>query len=234
MNKLIAVLIRHGDYHQLPNTPSAHQPFPLNDAGRLQATKAIELLKQMSEKNNWVFHPVIHSSNLLRSWQTADIIAKGIDAIDKLERYDELAERSLGSAANLTVGQIEQIIVDDPRFDTPPEDWKSNSDYCLPLQGAESLINAGKRVAQHLEKAMDVIQSEPEFKEEQAIAKIIVGHGAAFRHAAFHLQVLKFEQLVRLSMFHAQPVALERHQDGSWAHVDGEWKIRNYMDSKLD
>ena len=40
MSGLIAVFIRHGDYQQLPDTPSAHQPFPLTQAGEKQAQQA--------------------------------------------------------------------------------------------------------------------------------------------------------------------------------------------------
>ena len=44
MPRLIAALIRHGDYHQLARTPSAHQPFALNLAGREQARAGAGML----------------------------------------------------------------------------------------------------------------------------------------------------------------------------------------------
>ena len=40
MARLFAALIRHGEYAQLPDTPSAHQPFALTDKGRAQAYDA--------------------------------------------------------------------------------------------------------------------------------------------------------------------------------------------------
>jgi len=234
MSRYIAVLLRHGDYHQLANIPGAHQPFALNEEGLMQAKKAIELLKEMSETNGWVFHPVVDSSNLQRSWQTANIIAQGITAIDKVESFDELAERGLGCAANLTIKQIEKVLDEDPRFETPPKNWKSDSYYCLPLQGAESLIDAGKRVADHLSKRMSEIIQSSLSEDDKDIMKVFVGHGAAFRHAVFHLGALKYKQLAKLSMFHAQPVAFEIHADKTWCHVAGEWKIRSNEDNRPD
>ncbi len=234
MSRLIAILIRHGDYHQLSNTPSALQPFGLNGNGRSQSAKAIELLKQMQASSNAIFHPVIDSSTLLRSWQTADIIVHGLNAIDNIEVFDALTERGLGSVANLTIEQIENAIEQDPRFDSPPKDWKSNSYYCLPYQGAESLIDAGKRVADHLLKRMSAIDARILTSSEQDTFKIFVGHGAAFRHAAYHLGVMKFEEIAKLSMYYAQPLALEMHKDGSFSHAAGEWKIRPDVDSQLD
>ena len=110
MTELIAVFVRHGDYHQLPDAPSAHQPFALTEKGRQQAHDSIALINEMAQKNQWQIHPVIHSSNLLRGWQTADIIANALGTGFRVEGFDALAERSMGSAANLTLNQIENIL----------------------------------------------------------------------------------------------------------------------------
>jgi 2,3-bisphosphoglycerate-dependent phosphoglycerate mutase len=232
MSRCIAILLRHGDYHQLANTPSAHQPFALNDEGRVQAGNAISLLNEMTKTNGWMLDPVIHSSNLQRSWETASIIADGLSNIESVATYDELAERGLGCAANLTTRQIEEVVEQDSRFEKLPENWKSDSYYCLPLQGAESLMDAGKRVAEHLLKAMLEIRLSD--NTEQDIAKIFIGHGAAFRHAAFQLGVLQFEQLKLLSMFHAKPLALEFNAEQNWTQIVGEWKVRSNQDINVD
>lgn len=225
MSQCIAILVRHGDYHQLANTPSAHQPFPLNDTGREQSEKAIGLINEMVAANGWLLDPVIHSSNLQRAWQTATIISAGLTDIDSVIGFDDLAERSLGSAANLTLEQIAQVIEQDQRYETLPTSWKSDSYFCLPVQGAESLMQAGKRVADHILKT--VLEMKLFNDQKQVVAKIFVGHGAAFRHAAFQLGVLEFEQLKKLSMFHAQPVALQIDAEQNWAHVAGDWKVRS-------
>ena len=108
----------------------------------------------------------------------------------------------------------------DPRFEAPPAGWKSNSHYRLPQQGAESLLDAGQRVADHIKERM------ADLSAKEDTLKVFVGHGAAFRHAAHHLGVLAFERLAELSMFHGRPVLLEANTDGSWSHVAGDWKVR--------
>lgn len=241
MARVIAALIRHGDYHQLKDTPSAWQPFPLNEAGRGHARSAAEGIREELLRQDWDLYPVCNSSQLLRAWQTADILcqllnnndfAKPIEQKNQLniESFAALAERSVGSAANLNITQINEIVNDDPRFESLPQDWKSNSHFCLPLQGAESLMDSGKRVAGHLSKVMSKLQQSVQIDT----VKLFVGHGAAFRHAAHNLGVLEFEQIAKLSMYHGQPVFIERLEDGSWRHVAGHWKVRGVKTSYND
>ena len=225
MGRLIAALVRHGDYHQLRDTPSAHQPFPLNDEGVEQAAAASRELGTMISSNDWSLEPVIDASRMLRAWQTAEIFAGNLaDIADnelRVESRDALAERSVGCAANLTTGQIEAVLRDDPRTAVPPSGWKADSRYCLPLQGAESLLEAGQRVASHLTQSMAALKAG-----ERDLLKIFVGHGAAFRHAAYHMGVLAFGELRRLSMFHCHPVLIEYQPGGQWRHIGGDWKLR--------
>ncbi len=231
--RLIAALIRHGDYHQLPDTPSAHQPFPLNEAGEAQANDAVEKLRAAMDSHNWWLYPLIDSSRLLRGWQTAGLIAEGLASAHTtpgVESFDALAERGLGSGGNLTVAQIEQVLAADPRFEQPPTDWKSNSRYRLPLQGAESLLEAGERVAGHLQQRMEELR---EYATDDTL-KLFVGHGAAFRHAAYHLGVLKFDDIARFSMYHCDPIYLELMHDGEWRHVAGDWKVRPTAEVPMD
>jgi len=226
MARLIAALVRHGDYQQLPDTPSAHQPFPLNSEGEAQAQEGVQVLHDMMVQNDWVLIPAIDSSHMLRAWQTATIfadrLAELISLTPAIESYDALAERGVGCLANLTIAQIEAVLQQDPRFSDPPADWKADSQYRLPLQGAESLLQAGERVAAHLSQSMTALAPG-----ERDRVKIFVGHGAAFRHAAYHLGVLALEQLRQLSMFHCQPVLIEYIPGGQWRHIGGEWKLRS-------
>jgi 2,3-bisphosphoglycerate-dependent phosphoglycerate mutase len=141
----------------------------------------------------------------------------------EIEEFDALAERSLGAACNLSIRQIESTLLADPRFELLPPDWKSNSHFRLPLQGAESLMEAGDRVARHLESRLEELQAVV----DRDTLKLFVGHGAAFRHAAYRLGVLDFEQIADLSMHHCRPVFLERRQAGDWRHLTGEWKVRS-------
>jgi len=226
MPRLIAALIRHGDYRQLPETPSAHQPFPLTAEGEAQARQAGAALRETIENEGWYLSPSVDSSQLLRAWQTASIINDELAAHfatpPELAGFDDLAERGLGSAANLTVAAIEAIVREDPRFDELPLDWKSNSSFRLPLQGAESLLEAGQRVAAHISTRMHALAEQV----AGDTLKLFVGHGAAFRHAAYHMGILSFEQIAQLSMYHAQPVFLEYRAEDGWHHIGGEWKVR--------
>lgn len=226
MPRLIAALIRHGDYRQLPETPSAHQPFPLTPEGENQAREAGAALHETIRTSGWSPWPSIDSSQLLRAWQTAGIIkgqlATQFDSPPEVTGFDDLAERGLGSAANLTIGAIEAIVREDPRFPELPPDWKSNSRFRLPLQGAESLLQAGERVAAHIDARMKKLAGQV----VDDTLKLFVGHGAAFRHAAYHMGVLSFEQIALLSMYHAQPVFLEYRAEHGWHHIGGEWKVR--------
>ncbi|WP_432695131.1 histidine phosphatase family protein [Marinobacterium sp. YM272] len=233
MARLIAALIRHGDYHQLPDTPSAHQPFPLTDRGFEQADKAAANMAQVLAEQGWVPDYRVDSSRLLRAWQTADRFRAALAPLfvrePEQQGYSALAERGVGSAANLTIDQIEAILEQDPRFDAPPSDWKSNSHYRLPLQGAESLMDAGERVARHIE--LQMITMEPSDTDR---VRLFVGHGAAFRHAAYKLGVLEFDQIAALSMYHAEPVYIEMLEGGRWKHVAGDWKVRGKRDAYVD
>ena len=148
----------------------------------------------------------------------------------KLESFDELAERCVGSAANLSRKQIEEVVRQDPRFNDLPDDWKENSHVQLPFQGAESLMQSGHRVATYLIRVM----SELAPRVETDSLKVFVGHGASIRHAAYHLGVLDYDEVRKFSMSHGQPVILEYIANDYWKHVSGEWKIREKYTDRID
>ncbi|MBD2857483.1 histidine phosphatase family protein [Spongiibacter sp. KMU-158] len=226
MPRLIAALIRHGDYHQLADTPSAHQPFPLNEKGLAQAQSGGQRIKNLVDELGLTLHPEIDTSLLQRAWQTAEQIQQVLDPGQQdtqLCGFAELAERSVGSAANLSTHAIAAIIDQDPRYPSLPKDWKSNSHFRLPFIGAESLMESGQRVATHLQTRM----AELETQISTDTVKLFIGHGAAFRHAAHILGALAFEDIAKLSMYHAEPVLLEYSRNGDWQHIGGKWKIRD-------
>ncbi|MDH2293660.1 histidine phosphatase family protein [Cobetia sp. 1AS1] len=235
-------LIRHADYHQQIDTPSALQPFPLTRRGELQAREGAEEVLTLCQAHGWQPASTVHASSLLRAWQTAQVMNEVMgDRTGRefsLMAHDALWERSLGSAANLTTAQIAEAVRHDPRVDFLPADWKSNSHFRLPLPGAESLMQAGQRVA-------DFIASLPASPSPSVSAPtspltsgatltLVVGHGAALRHAAHLLGVLDFDQIAGLSMHHARPVVIEETSSGSWRHVAGEWKVRHRHEPAQD
>lgn len=233
MSRRIAAFIRHADYQQLANTPSALQPFALNQDGIEQAQLCAVQLKKVINQNNWHLDSAIDSSSLLRAWQTANIVSELYDDLfdepPHITCFEALAERSVGSAANLTTKQIEQIIEDDPRFGSLPKKWKSDSNFKLPFMGAESLLGAGERVAQHLIKQMSALAESSDTQ-----VKLFFGHGAAFRHAAYKLGILEFDEIAQLSMFHASPIYLEYLPNGEWQHIAGVWKVRSQHSEYTD
>lgn len=227
MPRLIAAFMRHGDYQQRIKTPSALQPYGLTPEGCQQAQQGAAMLIRYCQQESLSIHPVIDSSTLLRAWQTASEISSLLsdETSQKLSvKSDEaLCERSVGSVANLTTVDIENLIAADPRFTSPEKNWKSDSHYCLPFQGAESLMDSGQRVAAHIQQCLIQIKSQL----TQDTLKVFVGHGASFRHAAYILQILEFSQISQLSMFHVQPVFLEFSDNLSFKHIAGKWKIRD-------
>jgi len=224
MAKVIAALIRHGDYQQLADTPSAHQPFPLTKKGIAQTNALAGLIEEQCAQLNCQINPVIASSRLLRAWQTANTLAQSLNSSEySVQEYTDLAERGVGSAANLSIQQITDIVQQDPRYFSLPKAWKSDSHFCLPFQGAESLLDAGRRVATLLQTEMQTLHQQSQTDQ----IKIFVGHGAAFRHAAYHLGLLQYEQIAQLSMFHCQPVFIEYQVENNWQHIAGAWKVRS-------
>lgn len=227
MAKRFAAFFRHGAYAQKTGVPSARQPWPLTQEGREQARQGGMVLSEMIAEHGLTIAPAIHCSHQLRAWQTAQELTLylrelGHDAAKPLENA-ALAERGLGSAANLTVSEIETALEDDPRYDMPPPGWKSDSDYQLPLEGAESLMQAGRRVANYIDATA-----------EPGAVTIYVGHGASFRHACHHFGILSREEIAQFSMFHAQPSLICHEAHDRWAHLAGAWKIRAARDDPKD
>ncbi|MCK7612917.1 histidine phosphatase family protein [Roseibium sediminicola] len=233
MTARYAILVRHGAYHQKPGTPSAFQPFPLTEAGKAQASDVGRELAALAAENGWALSPEVFCSRQQRAWQTATLLSQSLSELTgtayTVTEDEALAERSVGAFANLTIPEIEQILADDPRYAVPPEDWKSNSHYKLPAQGAESLLEAGGRVAAFLTARLEALTTASD-----ATAQIFVGHGAAFRHAAHHLGVLAFDDIRKVSMHHAKPVVLKFSPEAGWSHETGAWKQRQLLETGLD
>ncbi|MFT6917304.1 MAG: 2,3-bisphosphoglycerate-dependent phosphoglycerate mutase [Motiliproteus sp.] len=218
-------LIRHGAYEQLPNVPSALQPFPLTREGADEVRQQARAFGLWLGATGRTLDPLVESSTLLRAWQTAQIYKEELQeffqAPAQLQSFPSLCERSVGAVANLSVSEIERIIELDPRFDAPPVNWKSDSDYRLPFDGAESLLEAGQRVAQQLLSWREGAGSG---------IKLFVGHGASIRHAAYLFNAIKSCDIKRFSMFYGHPLVLEFSEDPSPNLLYGQWKQRQVQD----
>ncbi|WP_319380904.1 histidine phosphatase family protein [Thiomicrorhabdus sp.] len=223
MNKFYLAFLRHGDYQQRSHTPSAWQPLGLNEAGEQQARVAAQKLQAFAEENGLNIHRSLQASSLLRAWQTLSLIAGQLGGDFVIDSDARLNERSVGSFANLTVSEIETALRQDPRFPPPPDGWKSASDYRLPCPNAESLNQAGQRVADYLQQRC----FELYHRTTKPTLWIVCGHGAAFRHAARQMGILKTEDIPLYSMYHAEPLFFEYQPDSGFCLQSGQWKRRD-------
>src|SRR5688572_12647273 len=133
MVKRVLAWIRHGEYAQPPGVPSAHLPYGLTSRGRDQAVAAARAVWDFARERQLELDPVLDCSRLRRAWETAALLAEELARLGgpalQVEEFEALAERGLGAAANLTVDQIEAVLVSDPRFSAPPPGWKRDPDY---------------------------------------------------------------------------------------------------------
>lgn len=220
MQPFFVALVRHGSFARPEGVPSAHLHHDLTPGGREEAREGATLLLEIASERGWAFDPVIDSSRLRRAYETAviyrDLMGRALSRSFEIHQTDALLERSLGSAANLTERQIEEIIAGDPRYPNLETGWKRQSQTLLPFPGAESLLTAGKRVAEHVRWRMPTTGN---------VIKIFVGHGGAFRHAAHHFGVLSLARVAEVSMYCGRPVVLA-FSDYRWQHVVGDFKPR--------
>ena len=116
MPRFFAALMRHGQYQQAPDTPGAHQPHPLTPAGEAQARRGAGSLLEIAHGEGWRVDRVVDSSTILRAWQTATlssrVFAARLGSSFRVTPFQELAERSVGSAANLTMKQIRSVVLE--------------------------------------------------------------------------------------------------------------------------
>lgn len=223
------IFLRHSIYDQPKLVPSALLPHPITTAGIDQAKSGAQKIIAYFKTAPELLPKQIETSSLLRAFQTAQIIADEINSAYDLDielvENDNLVERKMGSMANLTVNEIENILSKDPRYTSPPKGWKSSREYKLPYIGCESLSDAGKRVAK-------VIQTPPNPTgiKHNSKYRIIVGHGASFRHACYELGILQESDIAKLSMYYAEPLFFT-FDNNSWKHIAGNWKIRSTQDN---
>lgn len=231
--RVVVALVRHGDYHQPKGVPSARLPHPLTDKGLEQARGLWPRIADELRDHALELHPTVDCSSLLRASQTASTFAaEASAALDRpvgIQEHLELGERSVGSAANLSVERITEVIAADPRHPPLPPGWKSHPRFRLPLPGAESLMMAGARVAAHVERRVHELRhADP---GGPPLLLLVVSHGAALRHCAVCLGTLDLDEVPGLSMHHCGYVLIEHSPTpsshvGRWQKIGGAWKIR--------
>ncbi len=233
LSPIYAALVRHADYHQPSEVPSALLPHPLTQEGEAQALRLGDELADLCEANGWLLEPTLHASSLLRAWQTAELaagrLAERLGGPVEVVTSSALHERSVGSAANLTVSEIEAAVHADPRYTDLAEGWKSKAHTRLPFPGAESLADAGERVARYVGEVLASIESADASK-----LVVFIGHGASLRHAGVDLGLFEsYDEARSVSMYHARPVVYATAESGGWQHEVGAWKPRK-QESRID
>ena len=222
----IAAFVRHGHFDRPKDVASAHSLFPLSERGRDQARRAADPILELCEELGVELDPRIEASQLLRAWETAILIAESLTArtgkrFHVLQR-DEIVERGLGSCANMTFDEIRTMLAADPRLGTLPDGWRRMPEFRLPVQGAESLMQAGARTATRVATSLDSIPSE----DPRDLMRVFVAHSGCLRHAAVQLGALDVRVVPGLSMDFAQAVFIEKLPNGDWVHIAGQFKKR--------
>ena len=222
----VAAFIRHGHFDRPENVASAHSLFALSATGRDQARNAVDPILDCCEELGLEIDSRIEASQLLRSWETANLIAEALASrtgrrFHVLAR-DELVERGLGSCANMTFDRIHEMLSDDPRLPPLPEGWRRMPEFRLPVQGAESLMQAGARTAARVATSLDSIPAD----DSRDVMRLFVAHSGCLRHATVALGALDVRVVAGLSMDFAQSVFVEKLPNGDWIHVAGQFNKR--------
>lgn len=222
----IAALMRHGHFDRPENVASAHSLFPLSERGRDQARHAADPILELCEELGLELDPRIESSQLLRAWETANLIAESLTERTAKRFYvlqrDELVERGLGSCANMTFDEIRAVLAADPRLGSLPEGWRRMPEFRLPVRGAESLMQAGARTAARVATSLASIPDE----DPRDLMRLFVAHSGCLRHAVVQLGALDVRVVPGLSMDFTQAVFVEKLPNGDWVHIAGQFKKR--------
>jgi 2,3-bisphosphoglycerate-dependent phosphoglycerate mutase len=220
----VAGFIRHGHFDRPAETASGHSALPLSARGRAQARRAADSVLETCEELGLELDARIECSQLLRAWETARLLADALGArsgrrFHVVER-DALVERGLGSAANLTFDEIRERLAADPRLGPLPVGWRRMPEFRLPVQGAESLMQAGARAAACIAESLESIRED----DPRDLLRLFVAHSGCLRHAAVALGAIDVRVVPSLSMDFAQAVYVERLPNGDWVHVAGRFR----------
>lgn len=220
----VAAFVRHGHFERPEGTASAHSLYPLSAEGRGQAARAAVPILEMCRDLGLEIDPQIEASQLLRAWETAKILGAALGEATgqtfRVMQRDELIERGLGSATNMNFERVHELLAADPRLGPLPEGWRRMPEFRLPVQGAESLMQAGARVATRVASSLErVPDSDP-----RNVVRLFVAHSGCLRHAAVVLGALDVRTVPELSMDFAQTVMIEKLPNGDWVHVAGQFR----------
>jgi 2,3-bisphosphoglycerate-dependent phosphoglycerate mutase len=120
----------------------------------------------------------------------------------------------------MTFERIQEMLAADPRLGPLPDGWRRMPEFRLPVQGAESLMQAGARVAARVATSIDSIPDE----DPRDVVRLFVAHSGCLRHAAVALGAIDVRTVPELSMDFAQTVMIEKLPNGEWVHIGGQFR----------
>ncbi len=224
MSRLIAVFMRHAVLDQPKGVPAANLPHALTAKGEDEASDAAHRLQALAEKMDCKIDDDIECAPSQPVWQTAAILGEELDDITgrgyRAVERSELAGRSFGGAANLTLKEIETLVAEDPRFTKPPKTWLAKPDYRPPFPGAESLGAAGERVGGFIRRRAE--EMWPHLTGDTL--KVFVGHGATLVHAAAWLGAIPAKSAPQKVLPHAHWALIEFRASGRCTLLDADWR----------
>ena len=219
----VAGLVRHGHFDRPDNTASAHRIMPLSDRGREQARSAADAILVLCRDQNLELDTTIEVSQLLRAWETgtilAEVLGERVGESFAVEERDEIIERGIGSCANLRFDEIEAVLARDPRLGPLPTGWRRMPEFRLPVQGAESLMEAGARTGERIATSVDAMPDQ----DPRDLLRLFVAHSGCLRHAAVYLGAIDLDDVSGLSMDFCQTILIER-TSSRWEQTAGEFK----------
>ncbi len=220
----VAGLVRHGHFDRPDETASAHRLLALSDEGRAQARAGADAILMLCQEQNLELDSTIEVSQLLRAWETGTILAEQFT--EKLgisfdvKEHDEIIERGIGSCANLRFSEIEAVLALDPRLEPLPTGWRRRPEFKLPVQGAESLMQAGMRTGSYIATSVDAMPDD----DPRDLLRLFVAHSGCLRHAAVYLGAVDIGEVSGLSMNFCQTILIEKSESGDWERRGGDWK----------
>lgn len=159
------ILMRHGEtvWNEVGRW-QGHAPVPLNDFGRMQSAETAQHLHEFQPLD------VIYTSDLLRAYQTAEIVA---DKFGQKLRVDaRLREIDLGAWQGLTRAEIMEW--DGERYQAL---WQQHH---VPRPGGESLSDVGERAGAALAQWVE---------KHDNTTLLVVTHSGTIRAIMYHFKL---------------------------------------------
>jgi 2,3-bisphosphoglycerate-dependent phosphoglycerate mutase len=189
------VLVRHGEsLWNLENRFTGWTDVPLTDAGRQQARRSADLLRD-------VRFDIAYTSTLCRAYETLSIILAGLGQAPPVIRDPALNERHYGDLQGLDKAEVAgRFGADQVRA------WRRSYEVAPP--GGESLEATARRTLPFFERAIggDLHRGK---------TVLVVAHGNSLRAIVMKLEGISPEDVPAVELETGVPIVYEMAGDGS-------------------